>query len=269
MGVPAAMAPQSSVCTHRELRSFKNKLMPVLMDSLNEKTVERKNYLLANGPETVQMKIYKHIIFDLDGTLTDPGLGITNSIMYALKKFGIESERSALYKFIGPPLRESFSIYFGFDKSGAEQAVQYYREYFSEKGIYENELYPGISDLLAGLYHRNRNLYIATSKPQEYTERILEHFRISEYFRFVSGSNMDGSMSAKSDLIERILPLIGGDLNETIMIGDRKYDIEGAKHHGIDSAAVLYGYGEISELKAAGPSYLIENTGKLTDLLLI
>lgn len=215
------------------------------------------------------MKIYKHIIFDLDGTLTDPGPGITNSIMYALRKFGIESERHNLYKFIGPPLRESFSVYYGFDKDQAEQAVVYYREYFSEKGMYENGLYPGISDILAELNHQNRKLYVATSKPQEYSLRILEHFDILKYFDFVSGSNMDGSMSAKSDLIERILPRIKSDeIIETIMIGDRRYDIEGAAHHKIDSAAVLYGYGERAELEDVQPTYLIESTAKLKDLLL-
>jgi phosphoglycolate phosphatase len=215
------------------------------------------------------MKKYKHIIFDLDGTLTDPGIGITNSIMYSLRKFGIEAERSELYKFIGPPLRESFSLYFGFDKDQAEQAVVYYREYFSEKGMYENEIYPGINDLLAELSLQSRKVYVATSKPQEYSLLILEHFGILKYFEIVSGSNMDGSMSAKSDLIERIIPHIDSDeLVETIMIGDRRYDIEGAKHHGIDSAAVLYGYGERSELEDVNPTYLIETTAKLSSLLL-
>ncbi len=216
------------------------------------------------------MKSYKHIIFDLDGTLTDPGLGITNSIMYALKKFGIESERSDLYKFIGPPLRESFRIYFGFDEAGAEQAVQYYREYFSEKGMFENNLYPGILSLLSGLKQQNKKIYMATSKPQEYTLLILEHFEILKYFDFISGSNMDGTMSAKSDLIDRIVPHINKDeLHKTIMIGDRRYDIEGASHHHIDSVAVLYGYGERSELEESSPTYLIENTRKLSDLLLV
>jgi len=216
------------------------------------------------------VKSYKNIIFDLDGTLTDPGIGITNSIMYSLNKFGIEAERSELYKFIGPPLRESFGLYFGFDKDQAEQAVVYYREYFSVKGMYENEIYPGMSELLTELHHRNRKLYVATSKPQEYSLIILEHFNILQYFNVVSGSNMDGSMSAKSDLIDRIVSHINGDeLNETIMIGDRRYDIEGAKYHGIDSAAVLYGYGERSELENAGPTYLVESPEKLTTLLLV
>lgn len=118
------------------------------------------------------MKKYRYIIFDLDGTLTDPGLGITNSIMYALKKFGIDANRHDLYKFIGPPLRESFGIYYGFDKEDAEEAVRYYREYFSEKGIYENQLYPGIRDLLIELKKSNSILYVATSKPLEFSLRI-------------------------------------------------------------------------------------------------
>ncbi len=215
------------------------------------------------------MKKYKHIIFDLDGTLSDPGIGITNSIMYSLKKFGIEAERPELYKFIGPPLRESFNLYYGFDKEQAEQAVVYYREYFSEKGMYENELYPGIHNLLEELNHQNQKLYVATSKPQEYSLRILEHFDILQFFTLVSGSNMDGTMSAKSDLIERIIPVINNDeLIETIMIGDRRYDIEGASHHNIDSAAVLYGYGERSELEEVQPTYLIDSTAKLAALLL-
>lgn len=215
------------------------------------------------------MKRYKHIIFDLDGTLSDPGLGITNSIMYALEKYGIKAERSELYKFIGPPLRESFTVYFGFDKDQAEQAVGYYREYFSDKGMYENQLYPGINDLLAGLNLKNRKLYIATSKPYDYSVRILEHFGILEYFDFVSGSNMDGSMSDKSDLIDKIMIYIKNEEQaETIMIGDRRYDIEGAKHHNIDSAAVLYGYGEKAELENVEPTYLIENTEQLAVILL-
>ncbi len=215
------------------------------------------------------MKSYENIIFDLDGTLSDPGLGITNSIIYALKKFGIESERTSLYKFIGPPLRESFSLYYGFDQNQAEQAVVYYREYFSEKGIYENELYSGIADLLAELKHRGRKLYVATSKPHQYAIRILEHFKIGVFFEFVSGSNMDGSMSAKSDLIAQIIPLIDRhNPVDTIMIGDRIYDIEGAKHHSIDSAAVLYGYGLRSELEGSEPTYIVETPENLAKLLL-
>ena len=216
------------------------------------------------------MKKYTHIIFDLDGTLTDPGLGITNSIMYALKKFGIESERTPLYRFIGPPLRESFGLYFGFDQAQAEQAVKFYREYFSVKGIYENAPYPGIIDLLSRLNLQKKKLYIATSKPYEYSIQILEHFKIDQFFEFVSGSNMDGSMGAKSDLINRIIPYIGGEnIADAIMIGDRRYDIEGAKHHNMDSAGVLYGYGEFPELEEANPTYMVESPEKLSEILLI
>jgi phosphoglycolate phosphatase len=214
------------------------------------------------------MKIYEHIIFDLDGTISDPGLGITNSIMYALKKFGIESERDDLYKFIGPPLRETFSKYYGFDKEKTELAVKYYREYFSQKGMYENIIYPNMKEPLYRLNAMGKKLYIATSKPLEYTIIILEHFGIKQNFTFISGSNMDGSMSEKSELIGCIVPVIGNSsLINTIMIGDSVYDIEGANYHKIDSAAVLYGYGDITELKEADPTYLIKSTDELADFL--
>ncbi|MCL1865185.1 MAG: HAD-IA family hydrolase [Spirochaetes bacterium] len=215
------------------------------------------------------MKSYNHIIFDLDGTISDPGLGITNSIMYALKKFGMESERDNLYKFIGPPLRETFRNHFGFSRENAELAVKYYREYFSKKGIYENVLYPDMKELLQKLHSAGKRLYIATSKPLEYTLIILEHFEIRSNFTFISGSNMDGSMSEKSELIGRIAPIIGIEFfDKTIMVGDRVYDIEGAKHHKIDSAAVLYGYGDFLELKEAEPVYLIKSIEELSSFLL-
>ncbi|MCL1833983.1 MAG: HAD hydrolase-like protein [Leptospirales bacterium] len=215
------------------------------------------------------MKRYDHIIFDLDGTISDPGLGITNAIIYTLKKFGIESKREDLYKFIGPPLRETFRNYFGFNEPDTELAVEYYREYFSKNGMYENVLYPNMRPLLQKLCSAGKRLYIATSKPQEYTLIILEYFEIISNFTFISGSNMDGSMSKKSELIGRIVPIIGDEyLANTIMVGDRVYDIDGAKHHKIDSAAVLYGYGDLSELEAAEPTYLIESIEELESLLL-
>jgi len=215
------------------------------------------------------MKKYSHIIFDLDGTLTDPGIGITNSVIYALEKYGIKAARSELYKFIGPPLRESFRIYYGFDETMAEHAVSLYREYFSVKGIYENELYPGIPELLESLKQSGRKLYIATSKPAEYSLRILDHFGIAKYFDHVAGSNMDGTMSEKNSLIERILSRIDSRQTAlTVMVGDRRYDIEGAKAHGLDSVAVAYGYGGLRELEGSGPTFIVETTEKLGVLLI-
>lgn len=217
----------------------------------------------------ILVKRYTHIIFDLDGTLTDPGLGITNSIMFALRKFGIEERRSALYKFIGPPLRESFCRYYGFSESKSEEAVVYYREYFEDRGIYENELYPGMYDLLHKLYDDKRKLFVATSKPQQFAERILEYFELKNFFSEVSGSNMDGSMSDKRLLIERILPGIGAEnIGGAIMVGDRRYDIEGAKYHRIDTAAVLYGYSEPGELDECRPSFIVGSVDELAHLLL-
>jgi phosphoglycolate phosphatase len=215
------------------------------------------------------MKKYSHIIFDLDGTLTDPGRGITNSVMYALGKFGIKAGRSELYKFIGPPLRESFRTYYGFDAAGAEEAVTFYREYFSVKGMFENELYTGIPELLDSLKKSGRKLYVATSKPAEYSIRILDHFRLKEYFDYVSGSNMDGTMSEKSSLIGRILSRISmAEYTETVMVGDRRYDIEGARYHGLDSVAVTYGYGELREIEDSLPTYIADTTGMLGSYLL-
>lgn len=215
------------------------------------------------------MKNYSHVIFDLDGTLTDPGTGITNSVMYALEKFGISAQRSELYKFIGPPLRESFRIYYGFDEAGAEHAVALYREYFSAKGIFENELYPGIPELLDSLKASGRKLYIATSKPEEYALRIIDHFGITPFFDFVSGSKMDGTMTEKSLLIERILGRI--DRKEfplTVMVGDRRYDIEGARSHGLDAVAVAYGYGDMNELEESEPVYIAGSIGMLGSFLM-
>ena len=215
------------------------------------------------------MKSYNHIIFDLDGTLTDPGVGITNSVMYALGKSGIQAKRSELYKFIGPPLRESFRTYYGFDETGAEQAVALYREYFTEKGIYENAIYPGITGLLESLKAAGKRLYIATSKPTEYSMRVVEHFKMTDCFDFISGSNMDGTLSDKSMLIEKILNRIDREeIPVTVMVGDRKYDIEGAKSHALDSVAVAYGYGELKELEESRPTYIAETIGSLRSFLL-
>lgn len=215
------------------------------------------------------MSIFKYIIFDLDGTLTDPGTGITRSIQYALAKYGKAAKTEALYKFIGPPLRETFCNYFGFSNKQAEEAVSFYREYFSETGIFENEVYPGIPELLAELYNHGRKIYLATTKPVVYAERILRHFNLFNYFTAVSGSNLDGSNGAKSDLISGIIKdyrIL--DPASVVMIGDRKYDIEGAKSNGILSIGVIYGYGEPGELADAAPDFVAETVPQLREILL-
>ena len=136
--------------------------------------------------------MYKTILFDLDGTLTDPGIGITNSVAYALSKWNISVENKAdLYKLIGPPLTDSFAKYYGFEPDQCEQAVEYYREYFRDKGIFENVLYPSIEDLLSDLKSLEKGIILATSKPEEFAIRILEFFHIEHYFDFIAGATMD------------------------------------------------------------------------------
>ncbi|KAI4447097.1 5'-nucleotidase [Eubacterium plexicaudatum ASF492] len=202
--------------------------------------------------------MYQNLLFDLDGTLTDPGVGITNSVAYALEKFGIQTqERSQLYPFIGPPLQDSFERFYGFSQEDAKQAVGYYREYFKEKGIFENKVYDGMARLLESLCDAGKNLYVATSKPEIFAVRILDYFSLSRYFTFVAGSNLDGTRSKKEDVIAYALHAAKiSDLSDVVMIGDREYDIAGAKKNGIASVGVLYGYGGRQELENAGADYI-------------
>lgn len=214
--------------------------------------------------------MYQYILFDLDGTLTDPGIGITNSVMYALKKFQIEVEdRTTLFKFIGPPLKASFEKYYGFSKEESELALQYYREYFRPKGLYENQVYKGVRELLTELKSRNKTLILATSKPEEYAIEILRHFDLYKYFDFVAGATMDSSRVKKADVILYALQSYGvSDLSSAIMIGDREHDILGAKQVGLDSIGVLYGYGDYEELKEAGATYIAENAEDILKIIL-
>lgn len=212
---------------------------------------------------------YLHVIFDLDGTITDPGTGITRSIQYALGKYGISEKTEALYKFIGPPLRESFMKYFGFSREQAEEAVSYYREYFSVTGIFENEVYPGISELLTALSSGGSRIYMATTKPLVYAEKILHHFDLHRYFTSIAGSNLDGTNGAKNELISGLITGYGiADPLTAVMIGDRSYDIEGAKANRISSIGVSWGYGEPGELNDACPDYIVDNIADLAKILL-
>lgn len=213
--------------------------------------------------------MYKTVLFDLDGTLTDPGLGITNSIMYALEKFHIKVEdRTSLYKFIGPPLRESYAKYYHFSDEEITRAVAYYREYFSAKGIYENVLYDGIAKLLEQIKDSGRQVVLATSKPEEFAAEILRYFHIDQYFDFIAAATMDGTRNSKADVIAHALKSCEiTDLASTVMIGDREYDINGAKAAGIDSIGVLYGYGSREELQSAGATYIAEHVSDIMSLI--
>ena len=209
--------------------------------------------------------MYQYILFDLDGTLTDPGLGITNSVMYALKKFGLDiPDRAALYKFIGPSLQESFEKYYGFSNEKSELAIQYYREYFKVSGLYENKVYDGIEELLKNLKAQNKSVILATSKPEVFAVEILKHFQLDKYFDFIAGATMDETRVKKADVISYALDSCKrSDLSAAMMIGDREHDILGAKQIGLDSMGVLFGYGSREELEAAGATYIASNVADI------
>lgn len=214
----------------------------------------------------------KIILFDLDGTLTDPGVGITNSVMYALKKYGIiVSDKSELYKFIGPPLMQSFEKYYGFDQNKAERAVALYREYFQDRGIFENEIYDGIQQLLDTLKVQGKVIGLATSKPEIYAKQILEHFGLDDYFDFVSGSMLNGERTDKGEVIAWAIQLLGEraryTLEEMVMIGDREHDVIGARKNGMSSIGVLFGYGSREELTGAGADVVVSSVCELTEML--
>ena len=215
------------------------------------------------------MKSYSTILFDLDGTLSDSSQGIINSIIYALEKYDVKDyDMPLLRKFLGPPLHESFEKFMGFDKEKSLQAVKLYREYFSSKGLFENEIYGGVSNLLQNLKENGKALIVATSKPQLFTDRIMEHFNLAKYFDFIAGSNMDTTRSKKAEVIEYALSECNiKDKYKVVMIGDRAEDMIGAQTVGVDSIGVEYGYGTFDELKNAGATYIVKTIGELKDLL--
>lgn len=212
----------------------------------------------------------RYLLFDLDGTLTDPSVGITNAVAYAASYFGIAVEdNKQLYKFIGPPLFESFKRHFGLTNDEAQKAIVYYREYYTDTGILENHIYPGVTQMLEQLKSQGRTLIVATSKPTVFAVRILRHFDLSGYFTFTSGSELDGRRTDKGEVIIHALRECGiGDLASAIMTGDREYDIKGAKTASIASIGVLYGFGDRDELTKAGADFIAEDTFALKNLLL-
>ena len=214
--------------------------------------------------------MYKYVLFDLDGTLTDPEIGITTCVMHALDKFGIKVEdRKQLRPFIGPPLGYSFQTYYGLSEEDSELAIKYYRERFSVKGLYENEVYPGVEKMLQDLKESGKTLIIATSKPEEFTIKILKHFDLYKYFDFVAGATMDGSRGEKADVIRYALKISKiEDLSTAIMVGDRKYDILGAKENGLKSMGVLFGFGDREELTEAGADIIAESVDEVAEYLL-
>lgn len=212
--------------------------------------------------------MYRTVLFDLDGTLTDPGLGITNSIFYALERMGYPlPPRQALYKFIGPPLLKSFQQEYGMTEDQAMEAIRLFREYFSQTGILENQVYPGIPAVLAALRRDGAELVLATSKPQDYAERILAHFDLQQYFSHIAGATMDERRVEKHEVIAYAMEIFSVDVSCAVMVGDREHDVMGARRNGLDCIGVLYGYGDAQELKNAGAMALAETPEALLSLL--
>ncbi|MFS1516645.1 HAD family hydrolase [Bacillus sp. SCS-151] len=213
---------------------------------------------------------YKVILFDLDGTLSDPKIGITKSVQYALKNMNIvENDLDKLECFIGPPLQVSFADYYHFDEEKIERAIELYRERFKDKGMFENVLYPNVPRLLSQLKEQNYKLVVATSKPTVFAEKIINYFHIEQFFDLVVGSNLDGSRASKTEIIQHVLDEYNeNELNDFIMIGDRKHDIIGANNTGIDSIGVTYGYGSFEELSIVKPTYIANNVEKIREIFL-
>ena len=212
---------------------------------------------------------YDWLLFDLDGTLTDPFEGITRSVEYALNAFGIEVEdRRVLAPFIGPPLVESLTERYGFTMEDAVAAVAKYREYFAVKGLYENELFEGIPELLSDCRKAGYKISMATSKPTHYARIIAEHFDIARYFDAIHGSSLDGTRITKSSVVAEAVQEEHLDPSRVLMIGDRRHDVEGAGKHGIRTVGVLYGYGSREEHEAAGAAYIVNDLDELRELLI-
>lgn len=215
------------------------------------------------------MNRYEYIFFDLDGTIFDSGRGIMRSVRYALEKFGIyEKNEDKLKLFIGPPLRDSFRDYYGFSDDEADKGVVFYREYYTRDGIFDGEIYSGIKEMLKSLAERGIKAVLTTSKPEVFAKRIIEHFGLNGYFTHISGASLDKSLLTKTEVIAGAVKNLGiCDKSQILMVGDRKFDIEGAQNNGIDSAGVLYGYGSEEELRKAGADYIAADVDSLMDII--
>lgn len=207
---------------------------------------------------------YKFVLFDLDGTISDPRLGIVHSVQYAAKKMKLRDVQAAeVEAHIGPPLQETFAEVFGLDEAETLSMIKFYREYFKKTGMFENVLYPGILELLETL-KSNKRLVVATSKPTEFAQKIVSYFQIDPFFELVVGSNLDGTRTTKAEIIRYILEQYGEyNREDFVMIGDRKQDIHGAFHNGIDSIGVTYGFGSPAELMDAHPSHIVDTVSEL------
>lgn len=203
---------------------------------------------------------FNYLLFDLDGTLTNPYEGISKSIQYALKSFGIEENNPEVFRrFIGPPLVDSFRDIYGFSGEQAKQAVYKYRERYHEKGVYENKLIDGVPETLKALKEAGKGIYLATSKPLVMAEIVLEQFNLTGYFDFLGGADLNFGRDEKYKVIQWVFESCNiTDLSQAVIIGDRKYDVLGGREVGIKSIGVLCGYGTRQEFIDCKADYIVE-----------
>lgn len=212
--------------------------------------------------------MYKVILFDLDGTLTESGEGITKSVQYALEKLGQpEPDLKKLEVFVGPPLLQQFMKYADLDEETAVKAVEYYRERYTDIGIFENEVYPGVEDMLDKLRGKGYILAVASSKPERFVKKVLDHFDLTKYFHEIVGSEMNGGRTSKADVIEEALDRLhmADHRDQVVMVGDKEHDVLGARKAGLKCLAVSYGYGSEEELKNANPLKIVDSAQEVLD----
>lgn len=208
----------------------------------------------------------KAILFDLDGTLTDSGEGIINCASLALKHFGLPiPDKQAMRVFVGPPLRDTL-VQFGIKEADVEEALQIFRGRYTTHGIYENELYPGIPELLSNLKEQGHKLYVATSKPEVMALTVLNRFEISKYFDIIAGATLDSSRDSKAAVIAYLMEQ-AGDTAQPVMVGDTAFDVIGAATHGIPTIGVAWGYGKVEDMEKAGAAAIAQTTAELYELL--
>ena len=217
----------------------------------------------------------KYVLFDLDGTLTESGPGIMNAAKIALNHFGIEENNvENLHKFVGPPLTESFGHRYGMNEADTQEAIAVFRKYYNVTGIYENSVFEGIQEMLQQLKSNGLLLSIASSKPRPMIDIVVDHFDIRKYFDVIVGCELDGTRSQKKEVVDEVIRLFGelsGDdavLEHSIMVGDRMYDVNGARECGLECIGVTYGYGTRQELQEAGAAYIVDSVNELGEKLL-
>lgn len=213
--------------------------------------------------------MFSAVLFDLDGTLTDPFEGITGGVLYALEHLGYDCPpREELISFIGPPLFDEFKRRFGMDETTAHEAVRLYRVYYSQGGLFENRVIDGAPELLSSLRSAGKTVCLATSKPEPFARRILDHFALMRYFDFVGGATFDGSISTKADVVRLVLRETGADPAQSVLVGDRFHDIEGAHAAGIRCIAALTGFGSREEFARYGADFVAEDLAQVGRIIL-